>query len=78
MYIVVGLNNRKLNIDFANMIIDVPHNKTSFTIRRDGQNKWSFLNRNNVHTMLSDSTSEVIEKSYIQWSIETTLLGVNI
>lgn len=65
-------------IDFDKMIVKISDNGKMFNISRVG-NDWFFINSTHMQTTrrnLSKETSVVIEKAYVQWSLEKTILGV--
>lgn len=66
-----------VKIDFEKMIVHIDRNGKRFHIDRIGDKDWYFTNTNGVKTpkRLSKDTNETIERAYIQWALEKTILG---
>lgn len=73
------MHREAVDIDFENMIVHIK--KTSFNIYRDrdNENTWLFSPSSNRSGLkaLSEDASEAIEKAYVQWTLEHTILGAD-
>ena len=66
-----------VDVDFKSMIVRI--NKVSFIIHRmkESGNAWYFRPTNGTTGLraLTDGASESIERAYINWTLEQTILG---
>lgn len=68
------MRKEAVDIDFENMAIHVK--KVSFNIYRD-KGMWLFSPSSGAarRRALTDGASKTIEKAYVQWTLEQTILG---
>lgn len=70
-----NMKKESIDIDFNNMVVYVK--SVSFNIHRDGKDIWLFspVSGTTSPKALTLSACCTIEKAYVQWSLEKTILG---
>ena len=63
-------------IDFDKMILTMSRSGVRISIGRMNENAWVFAGKYSTNsTLLADESSDILEKAYVQWSLNKIILG---